>query len=268
MKYLALFLAFAMLAACGGAPKRNTELYNQARRADAEQARAEALAESNASAARATSMAALAAKCPANDTACVSALADKMVMGDAIAALKAALQAAAKSNGRQAAIPYERDGFAKFKDVLTGVTPLANVAGSTWLAGKQSDNAREIALGDQATQRAIVSTVAELGAQPTTVAGGDVIGGDRVETNIADSFNDSSDNSTRGDEIAVSGDGSAVGDGNDVVNGDNAYNSGNIGEGNRHGSDGPFDDHSNPGDDCTGDTCQSTNPPPDIEPET
>ena len=252
---LAAVLVIVALSACAGVAKRNAGLYATARTADVEQTEAESLAESNATAARATAFAALAAKCAPTDTACVVSLADKLVLSDAIAALKAAAQ----PTRAQTPVPYERDLAAKSRDVLTGITPLASIAGNTWLGGKQSDNARDIALGDQATQRAIVETVAELGALPTTVAGGDVIGGDRVETNISDSYNDSSDNSARGDEIAVSGDGSAVGDGNETVNGDNANNSGNIGEGNRQGSD---DDNSNPGDECTGVGCQGVPLPP------
>jgi hypothetical protein len=240
LKLCAVLVVIAILAGCAGTAKRNANLYATARQADVEQTKAESLAESNATAARATAFAALAAKCPPADGGCVDGVGDKMVLAEAIAALKAA----AKPAQSQTRVPYERDLAAKSKDFMSGVTPLASVLGNTWLSGEQSKNARDIALGDQATQRAIIETVAELGAQPTTVAGGDVIGGDRVETNIADSYNDSSDNSTRGDEIAVSGDGSAVGDGNETVNGDNANNSGNIGEGNRQDSDGPFDDHS------------------------
>lgn len=81
-------------------------------------------------------------------------------------------------------------------------------------------------------------------------------------THVADSYNDSSDNSTTGDTISdsgntptmieISGDGSIVGDGNDVTNGDNNGNNGEI----RVESPGPYDDHGNPGDcdgagDCT-----------------
>lgn len=267
LKLCAMACALAILAGCAGTAKRNADLYSTARQADVEQTKAESLAESNATAARATAFAALAAKCPPNDGACVDNVGDKLVLSEAIAALKAA----AKPAQSQTRVPYERDLAAKSKDFLAGATPLASILGNTWLAGEQSKNARDIALGDQATQRAIVETVADLGAQPTTVAGGDVIGGDRVETNIADSYNDSSDNSQRGDEIAVSGDGSSVGDGNETVNGDNANNSGNIGEGNRQDSDGPFDDHSNPGDDpvCTGADCQSTQPIPEpVDPGT
>lgn len=263
MKIARVFTALvltALVSGCAGVAKRNSDLYSTARSADVEQTRAESLAESNATAARASVFSALAARCGPADTACVVALADKLVLSDAIAALKAA----AKPAQSQTRVPYERDLAAKTADLLTGITPLAAIGANAWLGGKQSDNARDIALGDQASTRAIVETVAELGAQPSTVAGGDVIGGDRVETNtnIADAYNDSSDNSTRGDEIAVSGDGSAVGDGNETINGDEANNSGNIGEGNRQGSDGPFDNHGNPGDECTGDGCQPVNPPP------
>lgn len=258
LKLCAVLVAMAILAGCAGVAKRNANLYATARDADVEQTKAESLAESNATAARATAFAALAAKCPPADGSCVDGVGDKLVLAEAIAALKAA----AKPSQSQTRVPYERDLAAKSKDFLTGVTPLASVLGNTWLAGEQSKNARDIAMGDQETQRAIVETVAELGAQPNTVAGGDIIGGDR----ISDSFND---NSTRGDEIAVSGDGSSVGDGNETVNGDNANNSGNIGEGNRQDSDGPFDDHSDPGDDCTGTDCQGVELPPEpVDPGT
>lgn len=255
LKLCALLCVITALSACAGVAKRNAGLYQTARDADVEQTKAESMADSNATAARATAFAALAAKCSPADTACVVSLADKLVLSDAIAALKAAARPAQS----QTRVPYERDLAAKSRDVLSGVTPLASIAGNTWLAGKQSDTARDIALGDQATQRAIVETVAELGAQPTTVAGGDVIGGDRVETNIADSYNDSSDRSIRRDTLVdsgnttttVDGDGNATGEGNTVNNGDW-----------RHQSDGPFDDHSNDGD-CDGSVGGCQTPPPE-----
>lgn len=99
---------------------------------------------------------------------------------------------------------------------------------------------------------------------------------DDHSVHVADSYNDSSDNSTHGDTISGSyntdqsaGDGSAIGDGNDLINGDNAGNSGQIGDGNRQNSDGPFDDHSDnsdPGDDCTDSNCATV--PEDPEPGT
>lgn len=100
-------------------------------------------------------------------------------------------------------------------------------------------------------------------------------GGDHSVTTITDSYNDSSDHSQHGDTITdspfivgdvtgdgagignqvdqstdVSGDGSAAGDVGELINGDNANNSGTI----RQDSPGPYrDDHSDDGDDCTGD---------------
>lgn len=103
-----------------------------------------------------------------------------------------------------------------------------------------------------------------LGSRPTYSAGGNINTGTTTETNITDSYNDSSDHSTHDASVDVSGDGSAVGDGNELINGDNAGNSGNIGEGNRQDSD---DDNSDPGDDCTGSDC-SVEVPRDPDPGT
>ena len=90
---------------------------------------------------------------------------------------------------------------------------------------------------------------------------------------ITDSYNDSSDRSEHGPvisdsyntptEIVVSGDGSLVGDGNDVTNGNLNDNSGDV----RIDSPGPIDDNSDPGDDCSGSSCNPVEPAPPAVPE-
>jgi hypothetical protein len=103
--------------------------------------------------------------------------------------------------------------------------------------------------------------LATLGSRATYQVGGDMTLGDRTETNISDSYNDSSDRSSRRDTLVdsgnttVDGDGNATGEGNTVNNGDW-----------RDQSDGPFDDHSDDGDDCTDSNCASV--PEDPEPAT
>lgn len=83
---------------------------------------------------------------------------------------------------------------------------------------------------------------------------------------ITGSFNSSDDNSSHGDTITDSGNttlnDSQNGDhaGRDIVGRDVIDNSGNIGTGNRQGSDGPID-NSDDGDDCEGSDCSIVTPP-------
>lgn len=85
-------------------------------------------------------------------------------------------------------------------------------------------------------------------------------------THIADSFNDSSDNSAHGDTISDSGNTSIADSyngnaGRDLIGGDRVDNNGNIGTDNRQDSPGPIDDHSDDGDDCSGESCNPTENP-------
>jgi hypothetical protein len=72
---------------------------------------------------------------------------------------------------------------------------------------------------------------------------------------IADSYN--ADNDTSGDTISDSYNGDRIG--RDVIGGDRTDNSGVIGDGNRFESPGPID-NSDPGDDCSGESCNPTTP--------
>lgn len=83
-------------------------------------------------------------------------------------------------------------------------------------------------------------------------------------TNIADSFN-----SEAGDTFTDSGntttrDSNNGNAGRDRIGRDRIDNAGNFGADNRQGSDGPID-NSDPGDDCTGESCNPVEPTPATE---
>lgn len=85
-------------------------------------------------------------------------------------------------------------------------------------------------------------------------------------TAVAGNFGDTYGNDfTGGDRTQndFSGAGPVVVDSTDTTVGDQNDNQGNIGQDNRQGSNGPFDDNSDPGNDCTGDNCQGV---PPVEP--
>ena len=79
-------------------------------------------------------------------------------------------------------------------------------------------------------------------------------------TSISDSYNAGdtiSDSGNTSTSISDSGNGNA---GRDLIGRDRIDNSGNIGTDNRQGSDGPID-NSDPGDDCSGESCNPTEQP-------
>lgn len=78
-------------------------------------------------------------------------------------------------------------------------------------------------------------------------------------TSISDSYNATGDTISDSGNVSDSNNGNA---GRDIVGRDVIDNSGNIGEGNRQGSDGPWSDN---GDDCSGGSCNPTEPP-EIDP--
>ena len=102
------------------------------------------------------------------------------------------------------------------------------------------------------------------GAEPWTIGyghtGDDVFPRMRITRTEADAL-------LRGDDIRDSGNTTVTdsqnGDhaGRDLIGRDRIDNTGNFGTDNRQGSDGPIDDHSDPGDDCTGSDCSETPPP-------
>lgn len=281
---LALSIMIACLAGCSGVATRNAALYDAARSADVKQAQAEALAEASASAERAKAFAALAAKCA--DSACISALGDKMVLSDSIAALKAAAQ----PDRTQTAVPYERDGAAKFRDFMGGINPTLQSGINAAVAMRQSDNSTKVQLGDQATTRAIVESanasaasaaagsnaVAQSAiehAQPNITVGGDFVSGTQ---HTGDEINGSG-NATRGAQNgdAIAGNNNATHGATSVAEGVAIADSTDVaveqGDGDQTIEKGPGDQQSPPttiittddGNECTGADCQSTQPVPD-----
>jgi len=167
-----------------------------------------------------------------NDATCVVAVAG-------FAAL------AAQASGQSAALQPYRKQYHPAWGILGAVAPaLVNGAVSV----RQSDNARDIALGQYDFLGGVISSVtsspALLPRDPSITVGGDQHVGDAIGGSIVGR-----------DQI-----------GRDVIGGDRVDNSGVIGNDNRFESPGPID-HS--GDNCTGELCQGsgdTNPPP-VEPE-
>lgn len=251
MRLLFAVLILMMLAGCAGTATRNAALYTQARAADERAAQAAALREAEAQAARAAEIAALAERCTSDD--CVRDVAQSITLRDAIAALSASN----KPTTQATPVPYARDGAAKFRDVLSGASPLLLGLAGEVRNVKLSEHRRDVDLGDQRRELGTVQAVAGLGATIAAQPPGIYVGGNYGDT----------DNSTRGDDIRDSGNttitDSQNGDhaGRDLIGRDRIDNTGNFGTDNRQGSDGPIDDHSDPGDDCTSSDCGDDLPP-------
>lgn len=244
MRIFALLIAILALAGCAGTAKRNADLYAQSRAADERAAQAAAIRESEAQAARAAEIAKLAAACTSDD--CVAQLAMSLSLRDAINALAAG----SKPQPQATPVPYERDGAAKFGDVLRGSSPLLLGLAGEWRNVELGAQRRDVDLGNQQRELGTVQAVAGLGGAIAAQPPGIYVGGNYGDT----------DNSTRGDVIRDSGNSTITdsqnGDhaGRDIVGRDRIDNSGNFGSDNRQDSPGPIDDNSNPGDcDGTGD---------------
>lgn len=250
MRLLLSVLILMMLAGCAGTATRNAALYTQARAADERAAQAAAVREAEAQAARAAEIAALAERCSSDD--CVRDVAQSITLRDAIAALSAGNKPAAQSTP----VPYERDGAAKARDWLSGASPLLLGLAGEVRNVKLSEHRRDVDLGDQQRELGTVQSVAGLGAAIAAQPPGIYVGGNYGDT----------DNSTRGDVIRDSGNSTITdsqnGDhaGRDIVGRDRIDNSGNYGNNNRQGSDGPID-NSDDGDDCSGASCNPNTPP-------
>lgn len=244
-----LFLAVA-LAGCAGTAKRNADLYGQARAADERAAQAAAIRESEAQAARAAEIAKLAAACTSDD--CVTDLATSLTLRDAINALAAG----SKPQPQATPVPYARDGAAKFADLLRGASPLLLGLAGEWRNVELGAQRRDVDIANQQRELGTVQAVAGLGGTIAAQPPGIYVGGNYGDT----------DNSTRGDVIRDSGNSTITdsqnGDhaGRDIVGRDRIDNSGNYGNDNRQGSDGPID-NSNDGDDCDGASCNPNTPP-------
>lgn len=177
-----------------------------------------------------------------------------------VAAL-AALASAGRGNGPviQPPAPKRTWGDRLESITKTSISALPGLGGiyASIESSKHQRHEREALYG---TFGGIVTDVATLGAAPTYQVGGDYIGGDRTETNTTVGGN-LGDTQTIGGNL---GDTQTIG--RDQIGGDRIDNGGVIGDDNdtRFGSDGPFDDdHSDPGDDCTGDcSTQPVEPAP------
>lgn len=252
VRTLSMIVVATLLAACAGTAHRNAELYTQARAADERAAQAAAIRESEAQAARAAESAALASHCI--DDACRTAVAANLALRDAIAALARG----ATPQTAPTPVPYGRDGAAKFRDVLSGASPLLLGLAGEWRNVELGAQRRDVDLGNQQRELGTVQAVAGLGGAIAAQPPGIYVGGNYGDT----------DNSTRGDVIRDSGNSTITdsqnGDhaGRDIVGRDVIDNSGNLGSDNRQGSDGPID-NSDPGDDCDGASCNPTTPPPE-----
>lgn len=252
---------FAALSACGGVAKRNASVYAQARAADIAEVRAEAELERAAAEARASKSASAAAAC-GTDKGCVQLVSAHSVLEEAIVALKAG-----NSTGRTATpVPYERDTAAKFGGMLRDATGIATVGINGYVAKVQSDNSTAVSIAQlnawsgmtnaatSAARDAAVAAAENAGARYNV--GGDYTNGDHVDVG-----NDYvSGTQHQGPEITGDGnatDGSHIGP--TIIGNGNATDGSQVGD--RAGRDvGPID-NSNPGDECTGPSCQA--PPPD-----
>lgn len=256
-RLLSILMLAVALAGCAGTAKRNADLYTQARAADERAAQAAAIRESEAQAARAAEIAKLAAACTTDE--CVAQLAMSLSLRDAINALAAGN----KPQPQATPVPYARDGAAKAADLLRGASPLLLGLASEWRNVELGAQRRDVDIANQQRELGTVQAVAGLGGAIAAQPPGISVGGNYGDTAI--------DNSTHGDTISDSGN-TAITDsqngdhaGRDIVGRDRIDNSGNYGNDNRQGSDGPID-NSNDGDDCDGASCNPTTPPAEGNP--
>lgn len=245
-RLLLLFLSFVVLflSACSSTPEKNADLWReQVRLQQEQQARL-----AREAAEREVAILEQAASCV--DDTCRVAIAGFVAM------------ASQNGNGRAPvslpAAPYERDAAAKWRDVLTGLTPLASTVVGGAVSWRQSDNSRAVSEAQYGFLESVVLGTADAAvrvaeAGPRVEVGGDYISG-QVGDNIA-----GNGNATRGSQIGDNA-------GGDQIGGDR--NDGSVvGDGNRFSSPGPFRDFSD--DDCeagdggdggTGDTSNTGQP--------
>lgn len=159
--------------------------------------------------------------------------------------------------------PYQRapTGLEQATGMAKVVTPGLVALGSSYAGTVQAGYRRDVDIAEATTVERIVlgsadrmAAVAE-GALPditvggnygnTQTIGGDLIGGDRVETSVGGNLGD-----TQTSIVEV---------GRDQTGGDHIDNSGNYGTDNRQDSPGPID-NSDDGDDCSGESCNPITP--------
>lgn len=200
------------------------------------------------------------AKTPAFDA---SACAGDARCVEHVAAL-AALSSAGRSSAPVIQPPQPKvSGWVQAGRFVTAIAGITVPAAVNW---HQSDNSTESTRALYSMVGSMHAGTVALGSQPTTITtiGGDQIGRDRIETNTSVGGN-LGDTQTIGGNL---GDTQTIG--RDQIGRDRIDNDGVIGDDNdtRFGSDGPFDDHSNDGDECTGTDCQGVELPEPADPGT
>lgn len=139
------------------------------------------------------------------------------------------------------------------------------IGGYVALESRRSDNAAQVAITGINAQRetGIVQALTGLGTTIANQPPGVYVGGNYGDT-YGDNFTGGDRTDTRTDVGGNLGDTSIVEVGRDQIGGDRTDNNGVIGDDNdtRFGSPGPIDDHSDPGDDCTGESCNPVEPAP------
>lgn len=214
MRFLVAALIALALSACTSTASRNDarwQTYAQLTAAAAE-------AQRQADAEQSAQFDKLAASCPVGDAACVVA----------VAGFKALTQrtGAAAAPAAIPAPPLERDFAAKARDLLAGAAPLVGTVTGAAVSWRQSDNARDISLGEQ-------RLFADVVQYTTTAAVAVAQAGPRIE--VGGNYGDTYGNDfTGGDRTDVGGDqvgrddidGSLIGDGNRIGSPDDSYNGG------------------------------------------
>jgi hypothetical protein len=217
---LVLFLA-VFLSACAGAPSKNVDLWREQVRLQQEaQARA-----AREQAEQQATITAQAAGCV--DDACRVAIAG-------FAALSARAVAAAAPAALPPA-PYERDSAAKFRDVLSGLTPLASTVVGAAVSWRQSDNSRALSEAQYGFLESVVIGTANAAVEIAQAGPRVEVGGDYISGQVGDNTAGNG-NATRGSQIGDNAGGDQIG---------RDRNDGSVvGDGNRFVSPGPFRDYS------------------------
>jgi hypothetical protein len=168
-------LAVLSVAACGGVATRNQEAHAKFVAMVDKRDAAQRQAEAEATAKRATDYAAIAAKC--TDSACVQSVAAFKAITDAVHDAMAGSRAGSAAS--IPAPPYERDAAAKFRDIVSGATPLLGTVASAWVNVRQSDNAVRTSEAQYEFLGSAVTGMADVArdAQPNVTVGGDYVTG-------------------------------------------------------------------------------------------
>lgn len=185
----------------------------------------------------------------------------------------AALASVAGNRSGAAIAPFQRQRSAA-EAVTLGVLSALPGLGQVWATVEAGRNSVEVArigaereIGIAQAWSGTALGIADAFSQlpPTVQVGRDYITGSQHVGDTVGRDQIGGDQHV-GDEIG----GSVIGGdniGRDAIGRDRIDNAGNLGDRNRIGSPGPFDNDTDNGDRCTGDNCQGLPPPPDPEPD-